>query len=113
MLTLSEQYKHELWTRKSNEIKARDNDTCLVCGDKTHRHDVHHLCYFPDLHIWEYDNELLITVCRTHHEILNLELPKLAGLIAFKILTSEIDPNNIDWLIDLLKEVKNGSNKNG
>lgn len=109
-LSLSEQYKHPLWEIKSKEIKLRDGDACVICDDSLHRLDVHHICYLPDLLLWEYDNELMITVCRKCHDKLNLELPKLAGLIALKILTSHIDVTNIDNLINILQN--HGTNKN-
>ena len=101
-LSLSEQYKHPLWEQKSKEIKLRDGDCCRICKDSMHRLDVHHICYLPDLLLWEYDNELLITVCKKHHELLTFDLPKLSGLIAFRILTQDIDPQNIDNLIEIL-----------
>lgn len=44
---------------------------------------------------WEYDNEGLITVCNDHHKVLNFELPKLSGIIAFKIINCEIDLKDI------------------
>jgi 5-methylcytosine-specific restriction endonuclease McrA len=106
MLNYYEQLQHPLWFKKRDEIILRDNNTCRVCGDKTHIHQVHHLCYLPDTHLWEYDDELMITTCLKDHQILNLILPKLSGLLAFKIITGDIDPQNINWLIDLLKHVK-------
>jgi 5-methylcytosine-specific restriction endonuclease McrA len=102
MLSRAEQYRHPKWLEKAEEIKQRDNYTCRVCGDKSHNKDVHHICYFPDTHLWEYDDELLITVCRQHHEMLTYDLPKIAGLIAFKLLT-EIDIISLNNVIDILK----------
>jgi len=104
-LSLSEQYKHPLWERKAKEIKLRDGDSCVICHDSLHRLDVHHICYLPDLLLWEYDDELLITVCKKHHELLTFDLPKLAGLIAFRILTGQIDACNIDDLITILQDL--------
>lgn len=111
MLSYSEQMQHPLWLAKKDEIFRRDNEKCRICGDGSHRLQVHHLCYFPDLLAWEYDNELLITVCLKHHELLTFELPKLSGLIAFRILTSDFDPLSIDKLFELLKKINNATYK--
>lgn len=90
MLSYSEQLQHPKWLEKKELIFKRDGYKCLICGDSTHRLQVHHLCYFPDTHAWEYDDELLKTVCMKHHEILTYDLPKLSGLIAWNILIGKI-----------------------
>ena len=82
------------WFDKRNEIYKRDNYKCRICGNKKHL-QVHHLYYLPDTLPWEYDDEGLVTVCNDHHKILTFELPKLAGIIAFKILNCEIDLKDI------------------
>jgi 5-methylcytosine-specific restriction endonuclease McrA len=89
-LSYREQLLDHRWELKKNEILNRDNNTCLICGDKNHFHEVHHICYIPDLLAWEYDNELLKTVCRKHHIILTYDLPKISGLIAWDILAGNI-----------------------
>jgi 5-methylcytosine-specific restriction endonuclease McrA len=90
MLSRREQLNHPLWQRKRLEIMNRDNFKCLICGADNKKLNVHHICYFPDLHLWEYDNELLKTVCEDHHEQLTYDLPKIAGLMAWDILTQKI-----------------------
>jgi hypothetical protein len=105
-LSYKEQLIHPLWIKKSEEIKERDDHKCRICGDSLHWLNVHHLCYLPDLLLWEYDDELMITTCRIHHEILNIELPKLAGIIAFQALSDNID---LVQLFDLIKNLNNGS----
>ena len=88
------QLKHANWQRKRFEIFKRDNYKCRICKSEIEL-QVHHLYYIPEILIWDYDTEAMITVCKEHHEILNKELPKLAGIIAFKILTG-IDVNNFN-----------------
>jgi 5-methylcytosine-specific restriction endonuclease McrA len=88
----SEQIKHPDWQRKRNHIFTRDEFTCRCCGETEQQLSVHHLYYLPNTKIWEYDNEALVTVCNTCHEKLTNELPKLAGIIAFKILAGNLDP---------------------
>ena len=90
MLSYKEQLHHPNWIQKKEEIFKRDNYKCLICGDGLHRIQVHHICYLPDLLAWEYDNEIMKTVCLKHHELLTFELPKLAGLLAWDILIGKI-----------------------
>jgi 5-methylcytosine-specific restriction endonuclease McrA len=102
MLKYSEQIQHPNWQKCRLRIFERDSFACRICGNTEHQLQVHHLCYFPNTLIWEYDDELLITVCPEHHKQLQFDLPKIAGLIAFKLLT-ELDINSITKIIDLLK----------
>lgn len=104
-LTPKEQYNDPRWFELCERIKKRDNNQCCICHSPDHILEVHHLYYLPGHLIWEYDDEAFISACKNHHEILNLELPKLAGLIAFRILTSDIDIMNIDYYIELLQKL--------
>ena len=90
-LSYYEQLQHPLWDKKKQEILERDGFECTICGSGLHKLEIHHLCYFPDLLIWEYDNELMVTVCKKHHQQLTYDLPKVSGLIAFECLKSNID----------------------
>jgi len=106
MLPYKEQLKHPNWQKCRLRIFERDGFACTICGNTEHQLSVHHLCYLPNMLIWEYDDELLQTVCPEHHLMLNVDLPKLSGLIAYRILTKDIDAANIESLIDLLKNIK-------
>jgi len=98
-LSYREQMNHPLWIQKKSEILQRDNFQCRICGTDLHRLEVHHLCYFPDLLAWEYDDELIVSVCGKHHEQLTYELPKLSGLIAFQCLKENIDLVTINEIL--------------
>lgn len=89
-MNYKEQRDQKEWKKKVKLIKARDKNKCRICGSRKNLH-VHHLYYYPKLKAWEYEDEALVTVCDIHHELLTFELPKLAGIIAFKILTGEIE----------------------
>ena len=108
-LSYYEQLVHPLWLSKINEIKLRDNFECTICGSSMHKLDVHHLCYFPDLLLWEYDNELMVTVCKKHHSQLTYDLPKLSGIIAFQCLKDNIDLVSLNKTLLNLKSIKNGT----
>lgn len=107
-LSYREQMNHPLWFRKRDEILERDDYTCQICGSNLHRVDVHHLCYFPDLLAWEYDNELMVTVCNKHHTQLTYDLPKVSGLIALYCLKENIDLTTICDVLLKIKELQNG-----
>jgi len=104
-LSYSEQIKHPLWIQKRDEILKRDDYKCVICGTSLHKLEVHHLCYLPDLLAWEYDIELMVTVCKKHHYELTYDLPKISGLISLECLKSNID---LTTIIDILKSLKNG-----
>lgn len=102
-LSYREQLTHPLWLAKVKEILERDGYCCTICGDGLHKLEVHHLCYIPDVLAWEYDNELLKTVCKKHHDQLTFDLPKISGLIAFQCLKENIDLTTIQKLLSNLK----------
>lgn len=94
MLSYEEQYQHPFWRRKSNEILERDDYTCLCCKSTTKNLHVHHLYYEKEIHVWEYDNEALVTLCNDCHKNIHIDLQKLSGILAFRILAGDIDPTD-------------------
>ena len=94
-LTIEEQYSHPLWALKCQEILIRDNCTCQFCKSTEDlqvcpTYDTHHF------NLWEYDDEALVTACDDCHKILLAELPKLSGMIAFKILSGNLDLSTLN-----------------
>lgn len=63
-----EQIKSPKWQRRRLEILQRDDFTCQICGCKDKMLHVHHTAYERDKMIWEYPNEMLITLCEDCHE---------------------------------------------
>ena len=49
-------------------IRKRDNHTCVRCGKKSHRLQVHHTKYEDGLMPWEYDNNTLESLCSHCHK---------------------------------------------
>ena len=90
-MNYTEQIKKTQWQKKRLEIFERDNWKCTCCKSNEKQLQVHHLYYLPNTLIWEYDNEALKTVCKDCHEILTNELPKLSGIIAFQIISQNLD----------------------
>ena len=60
------QLKTEEWKIKRFSILKRDNFKCKKCGEKNNLH-VHHKFYEKGLKAWEYENEVLITLCFECH----------------------------------------------
>jgi 5-methylcytosine-specific restriction endonuclease McrA len=90
-----EQTMHGDWQKRRLEIMSRDNFMCRVCKSKCML-SVHHLYYEKGKKLWEYEDEVLVTVCDSCHKAIHFELMKTAGIIAFKILIKEIDPINLN-----------------
>jgi len=87
-------YKDEIkdarWQEKRLKIMQRDGFKCLACPSK-YDLNVHHLFYQSGCKIWEYDDEALVTLCGDCHKAIHNDLLKLAGIIAFKIITNKLD----------------------
>jgi hypothetical protein len=67
--TYSEKLKVPRWQKKRLEIFNRDKWTCRQCGEKENTLYVHHLKYSCGKEPWDIDNDLLITLCESCHEI--------------------------------------------
>jgi len=67
MSKYTEQLKDVRWKEKSLLILKRDNYTCCRCRVSGVKFSVHHFLYFPNTKLWEYPNDLLITLCDECH----------------------------------------------
>lgn len=68
------EYQHPLWEKRRAQIRRRDNNLCTVCKQPGLL-QVHHLIYDSRLHVWEYEDQHLITVCDSCHEKLHQQKP--------------------------------------
>jgi hypothetical protein len=68
IITYLEKLRSPKWQKKRLEILERDNFTCTDCGDNESTLNVHHKIYFSGKEPWEYENELLITLCENCHK---------------------------------------------
>jgi hypothetical protein len=109
MLNYKEQLTHPNWQKLKLRIFERDNYACRVCGNNEHQLSVHHLCYLPKTLLWEYDDELMVTVCPEHSEYLNKELPIIAGKIQLQLIGQKFDLFRLETLSEILKKnINNG-----
>lgn len=69
-MTYKEQLKDPRWQKKRLEIMERDGWQCQCCFDRDNTLTVHHKKYDNGKMAWEYDNELLITLCEDCHTII-------------------------------------------
>ena len=107
-LSYYEQLQHPHWIKKKQELLERDGWCCTICGSDLRKLEIHHLCYLPDLLAWEYDDELMVTVCCKCHTELTYELSKASGLIAFNALNGNIDLTDLNKTLIRLKSIRNG-----
>jgi 5-methylcytosine-specific restriction endonuclease McrA len=89
-MTYKEQIKHPKWQKKRLEILQRDGFKCQHCKSTKIILHVHHICYLKGLLIWEYDDELLITLCEDCHDLIH-ELTKVFALIAKDYILNKRD----------------------
>ena len=73
------------WKIKASYIRKRDNHTCCRCGKKSHRLQVHHKKYIDGLMPWEYENDLLESLCSTCHKKEHNIKPKKKKIIKPKV----------------------------
>ena len=79
-LTYEEQLNDLRWFTKRSIILNRDNYTCRMCGNHGNEGNplsVHHRYYLYGALAWEYDNEVLITLCSNCHRLIHQTLSPL------------------------------------
>lgn len=74
MITTQKSYSDKLkdpkWQRKRLVIYGRDNFTCQLCNDDKTELAAHHKLYINGLDPWEYEDDLIVTVCKDCHNYL-------------------------------------------
>lgn len=66
LMNYSEKLKDPRWQSKRFEILERDGFMCTNCKSEIHLH-VHHLGYIFNKDPWQYENDMLITLCKDCH----------------------------------------------
>lgn len=67
-MTYSDKLKDPRWQRRRLEIMQRDQFKCRRCGSSTKTLNVHHLQYQRGREPWQYEDNLLVTICEDCHE---------------------------------------------
>jgi len=71
-VSYSEKLKDPRWQRKRLEIMDRDSWQCRHCESKEKTLNVHHIYYHKGAAPWEYENEMLLTLCEKCHEMIEI-----------------------------------------
>lgn len=71
-MTYKEQLAHPKWQRKRLEVFDVWGFVCDMCGDEESQLHIHHKHYIKGRMAWEYDNDLLVPVCKNCHEQIHL-----------------------------------------
>ena len=105
-MTYKDQLQRPEWQRKRLEIMERDEWTCCLCNSKTNQLNVHHLYYDNELRLWEYDDEVMVTVCASCHKNIHKDLNKIFGLVAFEVIKNGMDINYISDVLNIDVRIK-------
>jgi len=68
-ISYSDKLKDPRWQKKRLEIFERDKFTCRYCRSKEKTLNVHHIKYSKGRDPWEYDNDMLETLCEDCHDM--------------------------------------------
>lgn len=82
-MTYAEQLRDPRWQKKRLKILDRDNWTCQEkrCKTTTKNLQVHHLQYLQGINVWDYPDDMLLTLCEDCHKKEN-ERPELEKHLA-------------------------------
>lgn len=80
-MTYAEQIKSPMWQKKRLEILKRDNFICQSCGDEESQLHVHHKSSEYGKYIYEYENNVLITLCKNCHELISNNKKEIKKII--------------------------------
>lgn len=92
----SELLRHPKWQMKRLEILKRDKATCKLCRDKETELHVHHKQYTYGKNPWEYDNSILITLCKHCHGVVEYAKEKQHWMEVVKI--QKFKPSSDGWM---------------
>lgn len=71
-MSYAEKLKDPRWQKARMKILERDKFTCQLCEAKDKELQVHHRIYHRGVDPWNYDSNLLVTLCVECHEHVTL-----------------------------------------
>jgi hypothetical protein len=97
--TYSEKLTHPKWQRKRLEILNRDGFKCVLCGNEEMQLQIHHKEYKKGNQPWEYQNSVLVTLCKCCHRV--VEDLKASYTFPLKVLRFQNinNPNNYTYAV--------------
>lgn len=94
MKDYKKQYLDPRWQRKRLFILERDDWRCQCCYSKENTLNVHHRIYINDKDLWDYPDNLLITLCvdchKSEKEDMQKSLSELNLQMKKKFLSDEV-----------------------
>ena len=94
--TYAEKLKDPRWQKKRLEILERDKFACRYCADKEKTLHVHHVYYEKGKSPWEYEGDMLLTLCERCHELLEMR----NKMILKRMLFSSSVATRVIWFLD-------------
>jgi hypothetical protein len=85
--TYAEKLKDPRWQRRRLEVMERDQFTCQECGSATKTLTVHHRHYVYGCEPWEYEDDVLVTLCEGCHDEIEEALKALRRQLGWLTLT--------------------------
>lgn len=82
-MTYSEKLRDPRWQKKRLDIMDRDGFQCRACQAKDKTLNVHHRVYRKGKSPWEYEDEMLVTLCEDCHKVMEDSIRKVAEMCAF------------------------------
>jgi hypothetical protein len=77
-----EKLKDPRWQKRRLEILDRDGWSCRRCKDRIKELHVHHVYYEKGFDPWDYNDDMLITLCVECHKWIDIENKKMmTGLV--------------------------------
>lgn len=69
-MNYEDQLKTSAWMQRKYDILKRDNFVCseCLCDNFERPLEVHHVTYIANRKAWEYQDYLLVTLCRDCHQ---------------------------------------------
>lgn len=104
--TYLEKLKSPRWQKKRLEILQRDEFTCQQCLDKETTLHIHHFAYKKNYEPWDYEDDMLITLCENCHEAETHKRPELEKEIIQLIKEAKTNIYDLYEFIYYLKNCK-------
>jgi cytochrome c553 len=81
MSAYSDKLKDPRWQKKRLEILKRDEFTCQLCFDNESPLNIHHRIYIKGKEVWNYPDNLLVTLCEDCHKAEMANQPNIDKLL--------------------------------
>lgn len=96
--------KDPRWQKKRLEIMNRDGFKCQDCGHDDLPLNIHHKYYIYGMTPWDYDNDILITLCEECHQQWEYD-KSIINDFTKVLLVDGWTPKQLDDLLRLFREL--------